>query len=153
MIRTVLIAWVATVGFAIVFNIPRKDLFFAGLCGAAGWAVYFSVNKSFESPYLAAFSGALVVGILGEILARWLRKPVTVYVIPGILPLVPGYGLYRAMERIILREYSNAADIGFQTMLIALAISSGIIIASSVGKFINERNSRKAAKKPVVKNG
>ncbi len=152
MIRDMVIAWVATVGFALVFNSPRRDLIYAGLCGSAGWGMYLWVADTLNSVAVATFVGAFAVGVLGEILARWRRNPVTVYVIPGILPLVPGYGLYRTMEQIILKNYTNAADTGFQVLLVALAISSGIIIASSGGKYYNEwRGQTAGSRKKKIK--
>ena len=30
----------ATVGFAVVFNTPKKSLIYGGLCGGTGWTVY-----------------------------------------------------------------------------------------------------------------
>lgn len=133
-----LIAWVATLGFAVVFNCPRRELVYTGLCGSLGWLVNLWMQGALNSNAAATFAGALTVGLIGEVLARWRQNPVTVYVIPGMLPLVPGYGLYRFMEQIILKEYTSAADQGFQVVLLALAISSGIIIASSGGKYFNE---------------
>lgn len=150
--ENLLIAWVATLGFAVVFNCPRSELVYTGLSGSIGWIVMFWVQGTVNSTAAATFAGALTVGVIGEGLARWRQNPVTVYVIPGMLPLVPGYGLYRFMEQIILKEYASAAEQGFEVILLALAISSGIIIASSGGKYFNEWRAAVALrKKPEVK--
>ena len=136
MIREFLYALCSTIGFGILFNIPRKELPLSALSGAIGWVIYKELMNNFDSSIMASFFGALAVGISSEIFARIRKMPATVFVIPGIIPLVPGYGLYYAMLKIIEASYNEASAVGFETFLIALSIASGIIISTSVGKMI-----------------
>jgi uncharacterized membrane protein YjjB (DUF3815 family) len=68
-----------------------------------------------------------------------MKMPATTFIIPGIIPLVPGYGLYYSMLKIIEANYQEALNVGFESLLIALGIAAGIIIATSMGKLINRR--------------
>jgi uncharacterized membrane protein YjjB (DUF3815 family) len=83
---------------------------------------------------MAAFAGALAVGLISEILARKRRMPATVFIIPGLIPLVPGYGLYYSMLKIIEADYAAATEIGVETMLVAVSISSAVIVSTSIGR-------------------
>ena len=92
----------ATVGFAVVFNTPKKSLIYGGLCGSTGWTVYTALQPLI-SPAPANLIAAISVAALGELFARINKNPVTAFVIPGIIPLVPGYGIYPAFPKFITR--------------------------------------------------
>lgn len=136
-------AFMSTAGFAVLFNIPRRNIIHASITGFLGWYVFFLVNQEVASVALASFLGALVVGSVGELFARVLKKPVTIFVIPGIIPLVPGYALYYTMLKIIDKSYITAANTGSNALIVALAIASGIIISSSFGRLYSKiKNTR-----------
>jgi len=137
---TCVYAFFSTIGFSVLFNIPRKEMIYAGLCGALGWLAYIYTNYEMGSAMIGSFMGALVVGILAEILARKRRQPATVFVTPGIIPLVPGYGLYYSMLKIIEKSYDEALSVGFETMVVAISIASAIIIATSFGRVLRKKS-------------
>lgn len=130
---------ICTMAFGVLFNIPRKQLLYAALVGALGWVVYSLLSKYFSSNVMAAFMGALIVGIVSEFLARYRKMPATVFIIPGIIPLVPGYGLYYSMLKIVESDYLAATEVGVETILTAIAISSAIIITTSLSKKIKRK--------------
>jgi uncharacterized membrane protein YjjB (DUF3815 family) len=139
MILDFIFSFLCTFGFGILFNIPRKQLVFASIGGALGWIVYSISLVQFDSVVMAAFTGALAVGFYSEIMAKERRVPATVYVIPGMIPLVPGYGLYYAIKKIIEADYIMAMEVGTETVLVALAISSAVILTTSIGRKIKRK--------------
>ena len=67
------------------------------LVGAIGWLVYLLVvNKG--GVVWATFFASLVIDICAQILARVMKTPVTIFLIGGILPLVPGSHIYRTIR-------------------------------------------------------
>ena len=88
----------ATVGFAVVFNTPKKSLIYGGLCGGTGWTVYTALQPLI-SPAPANLIAAISVAALGELFARINKNPVTAFVIPGIIPLV----LRHCLQPLLLR--------------------------------------------------
>jgi uncharacterized membrane protein YjjB (DUF3815 family) len=139
MILDFIFSFLCTFGFGILFNIPRKQLVFASIGGALGWIVYSISLVQFDAVVMAAFTGALAVGFYSEIMAKERRVPATVYVIPGMIPLVPGYGLYYAIKKIIEADYIMALEVGTETVLVALAISSAVILTTSIGRKIKRK--------------
>lgn len=131
-------AFLSTVGFAVLFNIPRRELVPAGITGAMGWLVYLLLKSPDSSNIAASFFGGLVASLVGEIFARVKKQPATLFVVPGIIPLVPGYGLYYTMLKIIEKDYTQAVSVGFETLLVAIAIASAIIISSTFGRILKE---------------
>ncbi len=138
-IKEFIIATFCVIGFSFIFNLPRRVLIHAGIAGAFGWVAYSYCINTFNSTIGVALIGALIVGVLGEILARIMKMPATTFIIPGIIPLVPGYGLYYSMLKIIEANYQEALNVGFESLLIALGIAAGVIISTSLGKQINRR--------------
>jgi uncharacterized membrane protein YjjB (DUF3815 family) len=129
-------AFFGTMGFTILFNCPKKSVFKASLIGALGWTGYMLTVDSGQSVITATFVGAITVGLIGELFANKFRSPATIFIIPGIIPLVPGYGIYYTMISIITKDYNTATTKGFEALFVALAIATALIITSTVGRLI-----------------
>jgi uncharacterized membrane protein YjjB (DUF3815 family) len=135
-IKQFLLSFLTTAGFAILFSIPKDSIVKSGLAGALGWVTFYIISVLFKSNILGTFFAAIVVGILGELLARHYKKPATVYIIPGIVPLVPGAGMYYTMLSLVGKNFLDAANKGTETFFIAAAISIGVIISTSLSRSI-----------------
>ena len=122
----------ATVGSAIVFNTSKYDIVRAGIVAAIGWGTYLILKQTSVSLAIAYFGGAFVVALLSEILALLIKNPATVYLLPGLFPLVPGGGMFQTMEAAVSGNMDNALSIGFSTLTAAGAIAIGIAVASSI---------------------
>ena len=69
---------------------------------------------------------------MSHILARTLKAPVTIFLVPGILPLVPGGPIYRSVYYFI-NDNSGLGNMYFtQTLQIAGAIAMSIFIMDSI---------------------
>lgn len=138
-IKQLLFAFICTIGFSVIFNVPKDSIIKAGIIGSVGWIFFIKTEDIFSSTVTGSFIGALAVGILGEVFARLFKKPATIYIIPGIIPLVPGAVSYYTMLAIIEKRFEDAANLGTETVFIALSIASGIIISSSISKAFRRR--------------
>lgn len=121
-------------GFSVMFNIPRKQILIASLNGAIGWFIYLLLQASSASFIVPPLAGSIVVGVIGEIAAIKNKQPGTKGIIPGIIPFVPGYGIYNTMYHIINNDFSQAIVSGSESMFIAVSIACGIVIANSIIK-------------------
>jgi uncharacterized membrane protein YjjB (DUF3815 family) len=134
----VLVSFFSVAGFSILMNAPSKSVWTAALCGSLGWTVYTITKDMTLSPIVASFMGAMVVGILGEMFAVKLRRPATIFIIPAILPLVPGYGLYYTMLNLTRKNYVVAGQNGLEAIMIALAVATGLIFSSAIGRIVRQ---------------
>jgi len=123
----ILCAALGTIAFSVLFFVPKKDYGFCGICGSAGWAVYSVLSKLGASPTEATFFATLAVIFLSRLFAIMERCPVTLFLIPGIFPLVPGAGVYWTSYYIVTNELSLALKTGFSAVKVAVAIVLGII--------------------------
>lgn len=129
-------SFLGTIGFAASFNVPKKSLAYCGITGAIGWTLYILLTNFQFNIILSNLIAAIFVSMISEFFARIDKKPVTCFVIPGILPLVPGYGMYQTMFYLVQDQYSRGMEKGVETLFVAGAIAVGIILVSSMSKII-----------------
>lgn len=131
-----LYAFIATMCFCILFRCPRRAILFAGFCGMLSWGIYMTAYTFSKSSVGATFAGALAASIASQIIARTKKMPITITHLPGIIPLVPGAGLYYTMIHLLQGNYSLAVYKGTETLLIAVAIANAVIITATMFKLI-----------------
>ena len=90
-------------------------------------------NLSRGFTWLATIAAAA----LSEIFARLYKTPATVFLIIGIIPLVPGGGIYYAMEHAINGETDLFLDVLFHTLGLAGSLAVGVLLVSSTVRLIN----------------
>ena len=144
---SVIASFGATVGSAIVFNTSKYDIVRAGIVASFGWFVYLVIKNTSPSLAVAYFAGAFVVALLSEIFAVIFKNPATVYLLPGLLPLVPGGGMFETMEAAVSGNMETALSTGFSTLTAAGAIAIGIAVASSMAKILNRLAKERALKR------
>ncbi|WP_314970859.1 threonine/serine exporter family protein [Peptostreptococcus stomatis] len=137
-------AGLATCGFAIFFNVQPKLLLWTAPIGALGWLVYVLGVFNYENPMIYSFTAAAVISLCSEILARRLKQPAILFVIPGILPLVPGVGLYQTIYSIMFKKYGLAATIGTKSVIVSIGIALGILVVASLSRVFNLYQLKKA---------
>ena len=121
-------AFFGSLGFSLLFGLPRRYLIRAALGGLMSWAIYFMSMRVIENIFLANFLAAGCSVIYAELLARRLKCPATLFLTPAIIPLVPGGSLYETMSYAVRRETERAHRTGAVTLEAALAIAAGISI-------------------------
>jgi uncharacterized membrane protein YjjB (DUF3815 family) len=129
----------ASLGFAILFNVPVRTLLACALCGASGYATRTLLMQFGIGIELATLAGATLIGVLGELFARRWHAPAPVFTVPGVIPMIPGTFAYNAMiglvelasgagEAVLLETAVDA----IKTLLILASLASGIAAASLI---------------------
>lgn len=134
-------AFIGTMGFAVLFGTPRRYYLTCGLTGMVGWAVYIMLNSQFSLAG-AAFFGALAVALTSTLLAVWRKCPTTVFLICGIIPLVPGGSIFWTAYHLVANHLRLAATTGFTAIKVTIAIAGGIIIAAAIFNLIGRKEKR-----------
>ena len=89
----VLAAGLGTLAFAVLFHVPGRYYLRCALTGAAGWLVFLALRPGLTA-IPATFFATLAVVALSRFSSVQRRCPVTIFLISGIFPLVPGLGIY-----------------------------------------------------------
>ncbi len=121
-------AFLGTLGFTFIFNVPLRHMPVAATIGGLGWVVYHIAMYSGSGIIISCFFGACTVGLASDIAARIFKEATTIFVIPGVLPLVPGAGTYYTILAIVEGNLDEAAATGIQTLGMAGAIALGLLV-------------------------
>ena len=132
--------WVS-VGFALLFNTPRRALRATALLGAVGWSTKFLLIKLLipDQVVIASFAGACLVGFLGTYFAHRVHTPPMVFTIPAVINMIPGKSGYEFMMGLIkivtithehdqtLATIFETIKLGLQTGFTTLGLAFGVI--------------------------
>ena len=88
-------AAMATIGFSLLFGVPARYYPSCALIGGVSWLAYLLLLP-YSSVSIATFAATVIVILMSRWFAVRKRCPVTIFLISGIIPLVPGAGIYRA---------------------------------------------------------
>jgi len=132
----VLLAFIGSLCVGVLFNVKKKKLLWVGLSGTLGWIAYSFFYRMTGEVIVPTFMGALVVGLYSEFAARAFKSPATIFSISGIFPLVPGIAAYNTIQYIVENKLQEALAKGVETMTAAIAIAFGIMLISTVFRFV-----------------
>lgn len=132
MILQLALAFISTFAFAVLFSAPKTQYVFCGLCGAFTWGMYLLFQNLGYTTVISALFGTFFLTLLARILSIVKKNPVTIYLITGIFPLVPGAGIYYTSYYLIMNEGTRSLSMGLETFKTAGAIALGIIFGFAV---------------------
>lgn len=128
--------FIAVFSFSMLINSPKKYLIWAGVSGAASGFIYMICVESGWNVVISSFWSALAASLISHIFARMLKAPVTIFLIGGILPTVPGNGIYQIMNYVLQNDRSMASFYLTQTIEIAGAIALAIFLMDTLFKVV-----------------
>jgi uncharacterized membrane protein YjjB (DUF3815 family) len=110
-------AGIAAIGFAILFNVPKRALFSIWALGALGALCKFSAMHFEIGIVSASFLGAILVGIVSIQMAHMRNSPPLVFSIPSVIPMVPGVFAYKMMLGLLSLTKIDDTDTYIKTLI------------------------------------
>ncbi len=138
----IIFSFAAATGFAVFLNAPKKTLFVSGAVGMISWIIYIIFMRIHLDVMFSNFVAAAIASWLSEILARKYKKPTILFVVPGIITLIPGLGLYNTMFYMLEGNFQQALSTGANVMFASGSIALGVLVASSWYRTHNAREKR-----------
>ncbi|TEW53629.1 threonine/serine exporter [Psychromonas sp. RZ22] len=131
-------AWIPAVGFAMVFNVPRKMLIYCALGGAFAHSLRFLLMHFSMPIEWATLIASTSMGFLG---LYWSRKhliPRPVFTVASVIPMIPGSYAFAAMVGLVeintggysLELMQVVMENGLRTLFILTALSFGLALPS-----------------------
>ena len=122
--------FIGCVAFSIVYKAKPSRLIFCGLGASLTWLVYALLDLKTDNLLLISIGAAAFATLFAETFARITKAPATIYLIPCILPLVPGGSLYYTTSALVNGQEEQFSMFGQRTLYTSLGISVGIIVVS-----------------------
>ena len=131
-------AGIAAVGFAVLFNAPKRALITVFGLGAGAGIIKFGLMHIGLNVILSSFLAAVFVGILSMPLSHRIHKPPVVFSIPPVIPMIPGYFAYETVLSIMKFTFvetdpAKKIDLinaifhnGFTMLFVLMAITIGV---------------------------
>ena len=134
----ILISFIASVFFGIVFQIPRRDLWSAGLGGMLARIALILLPPLIGSRLIYMSCAALLAALYGELMATLRRDPSTYFVYPSIIPLIPGDLFYFTLIGIFLGDREMFETNGANCLLSLVGLSVGFVLSSIIAHYIRK---------------
>jgi uncharacterized membrane protein YjjB (DUF3815 family) len=142
LIQDVLLSFIGTLGFALLYQVPRRALLICAAIGMGGYGLRSLLIQLGLDLVFATFFGALLVGLVGTIPARRLQLPLVLFAITEIVCMVPGIPAFKVLvyfrQNDILGGLQSAIEAGFVVVALVSGIGAARILTDSEWGF--ERN-------------
>jgi uncharacterized membrane protein YjjB (DUF3815 family) len=126
-----LAAAAAGIAFTLTLRARHRDALV--MCGATVLALTANeLGAAVFGDEAAAFVAALVVGLAGGVVGYALRRSPLVFVVPGVLMLVPGSAGFTSALQLLADQTVSGITAGFDTFVTAMSIAYGLMVSTVV---------------------
>ena len=101
-----------------------------------GKYIDYFVERKLEYMFLSDEQQATLDGAKGETMARVMKTPTTTFLVPSIIPLIPGSALYYTMNYALNKQWSEFVQQAFYTLQLALSLAVGIIAVTTAVRLL-----------------
>ena len=129
-------AFTGSLGFAILFNIKKDKLLASSFGGFLVWGVYLLFVNAGVNENISLFLATLSLTFYAELFAKIKKTPTTIFLVAGIIPLIPGGSLYHTMSYAVVGNWKLFVSTGKSTILMACVIAIGMLIGMTCIKTV-----------------
>lgn len=121
----------APMAFAILFQARLREW---GIIAITAWSglLVTILASGWKGQEFGAFSGALAVGVVSNLYARFADRPALVPQMPATLMLVPGSLGYRSLAAFVDQKGMEGIQSAFSMSIVAISIVAGLLTANLV---------------------
>lgn len=144
-----LFSFIGCAAFGVQYNIRFRHLIAASVGSIVSQLIYTLLSMNEFGEIQCCFVSAAAVALFSEIMAKLNKAPVNMYLIVGIIPLVPGGLAYYAMLALVTGDNATFLERAVDAFGIAGSVAMGIFAASSAVRLF--KDFRRQAKKKADK--
>lgn len=116
-------------------KVPKNILIYVVIGGTISTGIERSTN-SYLGDFLSCLIAMICIVFYSEIMARVLKEPSTVILMPSTIPLLPGSAIYYSMLYAVHSNLNGFLSYAKLTLFSGLGISLGAVIGTIVIKLI-----------------
>ena len=129
-----------SLGFGIIFGLRKRYYLPSALGGLFSWAIYLVSFHFIGSEFFCCLLAAAFADLYAELLAHLYKAPSTLFLLPALIPLIPGSILYYTMSATVGSDVAGAKYYGRETLIWALAIAAGISLVTAIRELRTRRS-------------
>ncbi len=144
-IKTIVTAFLGSLGFSLLYGLKKRHLIFASIGGLIAWGMYllFTFTFSESGIFLPCFLATVITATYVNILAICVKAPTHLFLLPALLPLVPGSSLYYTFFHFYKKEWSEMFLRAGETFTFVFAIAAGMSVVWLLKSVITKLNNGK----------
>lgn len=126
-----------TLGFSILLKVSKQKLIFTVIGGTISAVIYYFMTESGYDNFKSTLLAMIAICVYSEVMARIVKTPANVILIPSTIPLLPGGFLYYTLSYLIHADRKNFYYYAKETVFVGMGIALGAVIVSIFVTFIN----------------
>lgn len=130
-------AGASSVFYGLFFNSPKKSIIGNFITGFIGMFIYYIFFGKLDTKFVPLVISSFIIGLMAELLARIFKFPATVYLVPSLIPQVPGLAMFRTMQGLAMQNLDAVLSNALDTLICATALALGIVLSTIFSKSIN----------------
>ena len=138
-IELVVLSFLASLGFAIVFQVAKKDLLLAGLGGGLTRIFYLIFIAIIPSRIVYVAMAAMVAALYAEFVSGIKHVPATYFMFRRFIPLIPGDLFYYTCAGIITGNAEMFRTNAINLILALVGLTVGFVVCSFVSNIMRIR--------------
>ena len=141
-----------TLGFSIILKVSKQKLIFTVIGGTISAVIYYFMREAGFDNFKSTLLAMIAICVYSEVLARIIKTPANVILIPSTIPLLPGGFLYYTLSYLIHADKENFYFYAKETVFVGMGIALGAVIVSIFVTFINTAQKHFKSKKVQEQN-
>lgn len=138
LIINIVLSYLGSLSFAIINNVPHRLLNTAGITGVFGWLVYLTCKNLNLGSFVSNFMGALVIGLLSYVFARYKKVPILNFNVSALICLVPGALFYEGIYATVFKGVAVGMNIVVKVMIVILALAVGTMLSQLIDEALRQ---------------
>lgn len=137
-------AAICAAGFAYASYAPKRTLVPVAALAALALVISRSIQEAGFGTTWGTGVAAFVVGLLAWTLSRWISVPPLVIVVSAVVPMLPGFSIYRGLSELGGEAADPAA--GILALVTAASVSLSLAAGVILGEYVAQPVTREARK-------
>lgn len=125
------------IGFALTSYIRLRVVVLLPLVAGLVFAVYYLLQPLTNQPGIVPGLAGVVAGVLGYLTYRWFKVPEAAMTMAGLIGLIPGLAVYRALYFLMGTE--RGVSEALPALVLAFGTGFGLAAGSTIGGYIARR--------------
>jgi uncharacterized membrane protein YjjP (DUF1212 family) len=119
---------------AFVWIVLASAVGYVGTLAGTAWlgGVAGTGGATSQTALIGVMVGALALGVMSNLYARWLRRPAQIVQVPAVLLLVPGTTGFQGMASLLDKDTMTGVETLFAMFVVAIAIVAGLLVANAI---------------------
>ena len=140
-------AFLACIGFCVLFDIHGFGIVLTSLGGSLGWLAYLLAGALGCGIGFSAFIAGVFIAAYAEVMARIRKCPASGYLLIAFFPLVPGAGLFYTMKHYLAGNNAAFLEAARSALSMAGGLALGVLLVSSLMRmYTNYAASRRSSR-------